>query len=1229
MKKILSLLALVLFSCMGAWAQGTSVHEGCVSELPSAASKQSYVLSTPRGTLFNSSESQYLLATCFPDYDTANPYNANEAKFQYLLFPTGNEHGYYIYNVAVGKFLGNRQEVTKGSNKAGACVMSDTPVERFIYAHGKTGTMQQGYSGTFSASDYPYTIGMSVKNGPYETINLTYWNNDQGYDFGSTSNIDGGNAFAVVPAAEVSDEVYTQAYTAAYGKAPASYEGNLKLTFSNITASSATVSVVDGEGQPISGVSATLESIASNQANHDMKTGNLIPTYGILSPNYSNSVDGWWELTFKIEGLKGYEFNTLTTDAHGLNAQGGPQMTDSKLWQTDFKLGNAADAISDYVTAPAEELVIGYYNGTICHHNISATALTSYTTSSTEPLYITVRMTKTVGGGCHAGIASLELSNIVGLVNVTYDYYIGDDKIDTETLQAITGKEYPEPTKAYAGYNRSAKPEGIVAEGGTHSISLTWGGPFELTTVADGEFAEGTKWYYMQNGLNNGNGYAYYLNDSSKKSGFNTTETNDPAYKWAFVRKAGTPYLYLYNKKAGAVAMRELLNTRSDWAADHNQSFVVADETALEMPLELFVNNTGYGFRLSNDAGTCILGKHTDSKLSVWGKSASKTDNGSRFTFTEAPEDVPFDIAPYKAAAISYVDGFTGIPALFNTTDIDAAKAAINAVTCEGNDDATINAALAALETAKENLLKTAANKKFAVKTTQGNHNYLYANEDRLDATNAEKTAAAVYELVYDKDCKFFLHGLKNDVYVCKNTSTREPANVASETSAAGNVYVGKLATTDENTVYFAYELTGWNAIHYNSNYTGYNCVWSYDAGASQWAIEAVSDAEWEALTAVPEGKDWEAYETRLNQLKAYTIGEGLGKYADVTKYDDVMEDDVPLSAWISGFEFDLEYEAEEYYDDDMDTMQWFLEHMQINQPKPGSFLRIKGYTSGKYISGNGTSGQAVLVNEANASSVLYLDESNHLIGYVNGRGFTDTHSVAPVGTFEAHTFSEAPFAKGKYLIKSDYSGSKVLCDWTDGKLNRWGSENDTRSTWALEEVETLPVSVSAAGFATLYAPVALTVPANVEAYTLAFDGTYLQATAVEGTIPANTGVVLKAAAGSYDFAITTGGTATSALRGTVPTIAKVEGALVLGLDGENVGFYSLKEEVANLAGFKAYYVPTSGESNLRVVFDNETLTSIISAAKENGGQAIYDLQGRRVVSAKGLNIINGKKVIR
>lgn len=178
---------------------------------------------------------------------------------------------------------------------------------------------------------------------------------------------------------------------------------------------------------------------------------------------------------------------------------------------------------------------------------------------------------------------------------------------------------------------------------------------------------------------------------------------------------------------------------------------------------------------------------------------------------------------------------------------------------------------------------------------------------------------------------------------------------------------------------------------------------------------------------------------------------------------------------------------------------------------------------------------------------------------------------------------------------------------------------------------ESFDVTVSDAGYATLYYGEALTIPSGVKAYTIKVEDDYAVATEITGTIPSKTAVVLQAEKSTYTFPTTLHEAfdGENDLQGTLVATATPTGCCTLAVEEGIPGFYSYTGDtvVAN----KAYYIASSeAASNLRIVFDNDTLTSIITAAQENGGQAIYDLQGRRVVKTQnGLNIVNGKKVIK
>ena len=139
--------------------------------------------------------------------------------------------------------------------------------------------------------------------------------------------------------------------------------------------------------------------------------------------------------------------------------------------------------------------------------------------------------------------------------------------------------------------------------------------------------------------------------------------------------------------------------------------------------------------------------------------------------------------------------------------------------------------------------------------------------------------------------------------------------------------------------------------------------------------------------------------------------------------------------------------------------------------------------------------------------------------------------------------------------------------------------------------------------------------------------GDYLTLTAVEGgIIPANTGVILKGEAGSYNFAITTGGSVESnALTGTVAAISRPSESYILATGGSGVGFYA--DGATTIPGFKAYLPASTGSGVKAFRFGTEDAIKGIFGENENSDW--YDLGGRRVSQpTRGLYIVNGKKVV-
>lgn len=324
-----------------------------------------------------------------------------------------------------------------------------------------------------------------------------------------------------------------------------------------------------------------------------------------------------------------------------------------------------------------------------------------------------------------------------------------------------------------------------------------------------------------------------------------------------------------------------------------------------------------------------------------------------------------------------------------------------------------------------------------------------------------------------------------------------------------------------------------------------------------------------------------------------------------------------------------------------------------INTPADGSYIRIRAtntaHTGMPYLTSDlstveGKTVRAALVSGANnaANSIFYYKDKK-LIAY--GTGYKATIN----GSFLGYkgiadgaevTFKAASEAKGEYNVvykPSDNVDRKLYTQVSNGKYftGAWDADkNHNCCRFWLEAVNSLPVSVSAAGYATLYAPVALTIPQNVQAYTATFADNNVTLTPIEGTIPANTGVVIEAAEGTYNFVITTtDATAKSDLTGNVATanVDAASAAYILGkTDAEGVGFFKLNSTDRAIKGGRAYYVAPSGAAAAYLFNGNVTGLEAIKTALNDANAPIYDLSGRKVAKAVkgGLYIKNGQKFI-
>ena len=210
-----------------------------------------------------------------------------------------------------------------------------------------------------------------------------------------------------------------------------------------------------------------------------------------------------------------------------------------------------------------------------------------------------------------------------------------------------------------------------------------------------------------------------------------------------------------------------------------------------------------------------------------------------------------------------------------------------------------------------------------------------------------------------------------------------------------------------------------------------------------------------------------------------------------------------------------------------------------------------------------------------------------------------------------------------------------------DDVINYWHDHSDKGNYWNFIEVTEIPVTVSAAGWASLALPFEVTIPAEsgVVAYTaqrVDADKLFLSEI-TDGVIPANEGVILgKEGGADVKLAITHTGK------------AKIEGNKLVGATAKRIGFaaestYALALDETGQAAFlrnglecipanKAYLLAEEVPSltTTKLSFDFGTVNGINDAVAEDAqAETYYDLNGRVVLYPhNGIFVTkSGKKV--
>lgn len=552
-----------------------------------------------------------------------------------------------------------------------------------------------------------------------------------------------------------------------------------------------------------------------------------------------------------------------------------------------------------------------------------------------------------------------------------------------------------------------------------------------------------------------------------------------------------------------------------------------------------------------------------------------------------------------------------------------------------GEEDLVVNVTATLKNGVVADLANLSNGKSYTLTTERG---ALYIKSDHLASNHNDNAGAeaGTFALLKYED-NYYLYSVDASKFVLgdgslSETPTSEIAVLTLTAQSLNPLFLGILGNK------------GLNVTNTTDNYELVINSWvTADAGNQYCIIEAADFDATEALAALEEYFHPAAeaqFAQAIAQLEAYPYGAGVNQYSMIVEGYDYTSQAATI---INGLK------TAGCTDENLTNAQLMLDGTSINLPSAG-FYRIKGY-SGNYITSNTAGSNAAMNGTASANNIVYYSAEKNLVFFGSGYGLYNTSIVALAGeTLNTYEFMQGAQI-GKYYVKSNATGMGTYCydNTANGtKVDRNGdpvTSGDFQTDWTLEAVTTLPVTISTAKYATLYAPVALTIPTGVTAYYVsALSKTEATLAPISNTIPANTGVILYADVTeetTFDFEIADGADAINGnqLAGKVAAWVVQDGeAYTLRRSAEDesqVGLFM--KEAGTLVGFKAYMPATPeavqmGGSVKGFVFNFDNLTTGIVKMADGTlkleGAPVYDLSGRKVAApTKGIYVVNGKKV--
>lgn len=288
------------------------------------------------------------------------------------------------------------------------------------------------------------------------------------------------------------------------------------------------------------------------------------------------------------------------------------------------------------------------------------------------------------------------------------------------------------------------------------------------------------------------------------------------------------------------------------------------------------------------------------------------------------------------------------------------------------------------------------------------------------------------------------------------------------------------------------------------------------------------------------------------------------------------------------------------------------------------------------YVTGNPYDGLQFHNVGSGTTAVSLATPSNVTELKLSSKIGTDIWKIYKISdnAFGLYCYGEWVYDRGNVAWK--LNGSKVSFEKIDASAP---NTSDAFAFQAIEPTYVLPLHDSEAdnaAFATTCAPFNFAIVGDdVKAYAgkLSADGKELDMKEIEGNVPANQGVILKAAMGVSEVTVKVVNTADAIdndLKGTNDEMTDLSQVYVFGRDKvtRHVGFYNASGD-APLPANRAYLDKPAQEAVNAVAmnFGDGTVTNVNTAisAQSTDRAPIYDLSGRRVQrTVKGSLYIKG-----